>query len=384
MDYSHLKGFADSDRQRQVVEALEEHGSYTKAAKSLGIAKSSVWSHLNAVRRKAALQGYAPEFDLTHEVDPAHILKGTSTYYDKDGVITGQWVKTDPKRDALLQIMREVADELKSDIKPQKPIKLTKQERIEELLNLHIWTDIHIGMRAWHEECGENWDMKIAEECILDIQSTLLHRASKAKTGFLLQLGDALHYDGQLPVTPTSNHVLDVDSRHQLMIRTAIRIFRTAINMMLSHYENVVLLHCQGNHDLASAAWLQEWFSILYENEPRIKVIVSPNPYYAYVHGEMLIGAHHGHKRVPLKKVAETFYEQFRSLHGTTQRTHVHTGHLHHDDAFFSQGKTKVERHETIIPGDAYAKHGGWITDRSMKCVTYDYTRETGRIVEHP
>ena len=381
-----LKQYATSDRQRDIIDAVIEHGSHSKAAKALGIAKSTVWYQLEAIKRAAAVQGYAPEHDLENTIDSAHILKGASTLYrynNEDGKVL-QWVKSDVKRDVLLQVMREIADELKSDIKPQKPIKQEKLARASELLNLHVWTDIHLGMRAWHEECGENWDLAIAEECILDTHSSLIAKSDNAKIGFLLQLGDALHYDGMLPVTPTSNHILDSDTRQQLMIRTAIRIFRTAINMMLTKYEKVILLHCQGNHDLTSAAWLQEWFNVLYENEPRIQVIVSPNPYYAYAHKRVLLAAHHGHKRVALKRVAETIYEQFRALHGTTDRTYIHTGHLHTDDHYFAQGKTKAERHQTLAPGDAFSAHGGWLSDRSMKVISYDETKEVGRVLEHP
>ena len=383
-DLSKLLDFAVSDRQRQVLEAVIEHGSNEKAAKAIGAAKSTVWHHIDQVRKLAALQGYAPENDLVHTVDSAHILKGASTLYDETGTKRLQWVKTDLKREALLNLMREVADELKADIKPQKPIELVAGPREEDLLNLHIMTDIHLGMRAWSEECGANWDMDICERVVVGTQQKLLTRSPRAGTGFLMQLGDAFHYDGQLPVTPTSNHVLDVDSRHQLMIRTGIRLFRTVINLMLEKYERVILLHCQGNHDLASAAWLQEWFSVLYEDEPRIQVIVNPNPYYAYVHRKVLLGAHHGHKRVNLKKVCETFFEQFRFEHGHTETTHIHTGHLHTDDHYYSFGNTRAERHETIAAGDAYAVHGGWRTSRSMKVITYDDSREKGRVVEHP
>lgn len=54
MEYEDLKPFASS-HQLEVLEALIEHGSYKKAARSLGIAKSTVWSALRKVRRKAGL-----------------------------------------------------------------------------------------------------------------------------------------------------------------------------------------------------------------------------------------------------------------------------------------------------------------------------------------
>ena len=49
--------------------------------------------------------------------------------------------------------------------------------------------------------------------------------------------------------------------------------------MLLQKHERVVLIMAEGNHDMASSAWLREVFSTFYESEPRITVDTSPYPY---------------------------------------------------------------------------------------------------------
>lgn len=380
---SQLLDFCYTDRQREVISAYIEHGSANKAAKQLKIARETVTASINRVKRAAALKGWSPEHDMTHATSPVHVAKGTSTLYNEDGKPILQWVKTSLQHDAAMQVMREAMEELKADIKPAKPVKLVNKRQLDELLTLYPLTDIHFGMRAWAEETGANWDLEIAEQTVLAAVSHLIASSPDSATGFFLQLGDALHYDGMLPVTPTNNHVLDADSRLQKVVRTVIRVFRTTISMLLAKHEKVIVLHAQGNHDLSSSVWLQEVFAALYENEPRIEVIVSPNPYYAHVHGEILLGAHHGHKRSKPSDLIAIFNDQFRHLAGGTKRTYIHTGHLHSDmlDGF---GSTRVERHETLASMDAHAAHGGWRSTRSMKAITYSHQAEVSRTLFYP
>lgn len=379
-----LLDFCKTDFQRKVIEARLKANSATKAAMLLGCGVSNVSHTINRVIANARLRGYDPKFDLIHPVSEATTLRGTSTLYDADGNVVSQWVKTSAAKEDLAETMRVVADELSKSIKPIKPTALKNKQQLDELLNLYVLTDAHFGMHAWAEETGANWDLDIAEETVLAAMQHLTAVSPNAKTGFFLQLGDALHYDGILPVTPTSQHVVDTDSRFHKVVRTVIRVFRQCISLLLQKHEKVVVLMAQGNHDLASSIWLQEWFKVLYENEPRVEVIICPKPYYAYIHGDVLIGAHHGHKKSNLKDLANTFIAEYRHLYGTTKRTYIHTGHLHRDEVLPMIGSTRVERHETLAARDSHATHGGYWSLRSMPCITYGHHAEISRCIFHP
>lgn len=378
-----LLEYAETERQRQAIKAWFKNGKVNaRAAQELGIGESSFRNLMTRVRMLAAMQGYSPEHNMNKVVPDPMAIKRISTFYNANGSIN-QWVIAEPDKQQLLELMRAVVDELKTDVDPLQPIR----ERADaiyspDLLNLFVLTDAHIGMLAWHEEGGANWDLKIAEETINAAFDHLICCSPVAETAFFCQLGDGLHTDSMVPVTPTSGHVLDADGRYQKVVRTAVRIFRRNINRLLETHKRVVVLLAAGNHDPSGSVWLQEMFSTLYEDNPRVEIICSPLPYYAYRHGEVLLGFHHGHmKKVP--QLPEVFVGEFRHLLGATKQTYLHTGHLH--SKVVETNSTIVEQHATLAARDAYSAYNGYRSMRTMQAITYHKTRqETGRTVYRP
>ena len=80
-----LRAFATTPRQLEVFDAVERLGSGRAAARELGVGSTAVDASIKAIKVKAALSGYSPEHDMKHVVPSPFRVKGTSTYYDKDG-----------------------------------------------------------------------------------------------------------------------------------------------------------------------------------------------------------------------------------------------------------------------------------------------------------
>ncbi|WP_297803372.1 LysR family transcriptional regulator [uncultured Brevundimonas sp.] len=55
-----LANYATTDKQRECLAAVLEHGSQRAAAKALGIAQSGLNDHLKRLKAHAARKGYAP------------------------------------------------------------------------------------------------------------------------------------------------------------------------------------------------------------------------------------------------------------------------------------------------------------------------------------
>lgn len=369
-----LIDFAETDKQREVVKAFEATaGSANAAARIVGIAQSTFRVHLRKVKERAAIKGWSPEHDMTKVVPDPYIVKGTSTLYDETGKQMLQWVKTSVEHEKLLAMMREVVDELKQDVKPIRPIKLAYKSHAVDLLNLYTLSDAHIGMLAWHEDGGADWDLKIAEQSIMAAFSHLIACSPNAKHGVFAQLGDGLHSDGMIPVTPAHGHVLDQDGRFHKVVRTAIRIFRSVIAMLLEKHQEVTVIMAQGNHDPASSVWLQEMFAVLFERNKRVNIVVSPKPYYAMVHGDVMLGFHHGHKANP-ERLPDIFMGEFREMYGRTKHTIIHCGHRH-GLKVVEFNSAVVQQHRTLVARDAHSSHGGYKSQRAMKAVTYHKSR---------
>lgn len=363
-----LKQYA-TEKQLHYINAINEFGSYRKAAAALNCSKGSIQKAVELVKMKAAKHGYAPDFGMVHAVPEPFIVKGHSTLYDKDGNTKLQWVKTTVEDTKLQQMMLEAIEALKEEIPRVNPMSAPPLGN-HNLLNCYVITDYHLGMLAWSEETkGGDWDIDIAQELIIKWFAQAIQQSPDADTAVFAQLSDFLHFDGMDAVTPASKHLLDVDTRFAKLVRSAIRVLRTVIDMLLAKHQKVHVIMADANHDPVSQIWLREWFSVLYENEPRITVDKSPNPYNAFEFGKTALFFHHGHKR-KVTNVSEVFAGQFREMFGRTKYAYAHTGHLHSIDVK-ENNLMIVEQHRTLAPADAYAARGGWLSGRDAKVITY-------------
>ena len=365
-----LKEWA-TPRQADYIDAVHEHGSGRKAAIALGVTKTVINDAIKSAKKKAALQGYSPDHAMQHTVPDGYIVKGVSTYYDKAGKPSAQWVKSSIDAERQAVIMRETCEAMAATLPRQDPIPAPVITS-DLLANLFTLTDSHVGMLAWSKEnldANGDWDLKIAERTLTGCFEHMVNVSPAAKVGIVAQLGDFLHSDGLLAITPTSGHHLDQDGRFPKVVQAAIRILRRVVNYALAKHEHVIVLMAEGNHDLASSVWLRAMFQALYENEPRITVIDSEMPYYVYQHGETMLAWHHGHlsknDQLPI-----LFASQFPKIWGNTTKRYAHCGHRHHVEEKEHSGITVIQ-HSTLAARDAYASRGGWQSERQCTAITY-------------
>ncbi len=298
------------------------------------------------------------------------IVKGRSTLYDAEGNEKLVWEKTVLDDEKYQARLTAAIAALVEKIPAQKPLKSPKTT-LEPLCNLYTLTDCHVGMLAWHEEGGADWDLKIAEKTLMGCFTAMVEGAPASKVAIINQLGDFLHSDfpALQALTPMSGHNLDSDGRASKIIQAAIRILRNIINLALTKHEAVHVFMVEGNHDMTSSVWLRLVFATLYESEPRVTIDTSPLPYYAYQHGETMLAFHHGHlRKVP--SLTSVFAAQFPKMWGATTKRYAHSGHLHHMKVHEDAGMT-VTQHRTLAAKDAYSSRGGYHAEREATCITY-------------
>ena len=121
----------------------------------------------------------------------------------------------------------------------------------------------------------------------------------------------------------------------------------------------------------------------LYEDEPRVTVDQSVDPYYCFEWGNTSLFFHHGHKK-KLTSIDDVFVAKFREVFGRTKHSYAHMGHLHHRHELESNLMV-VTQHRTLAAADAYASRGGWISGREAQIMTYhkEYG-EVGRMMVSP
>lgn len=357
-----------TERQREYVEAINLYGSGRKAAKHLGVDKAAVNASIARLKKTAALRGYSPAHDMTHVVPEGFLTKGTSTYYDGEGKLRGQWVKTNLDPDKVSELLREMWSMFAQDV-PKAPVIQPPLNVAEHLLNLYTFTDYHLGMLAWHKEGGADWDLDIAIKLLRASFLLMMQRCPPAKKCIINIQGDFLHTDGLKAVTPGHGHVLDADSRYRKMCLAALNIIKEMVLLALTQHEEVELLICEGNHDEAGSGWLQLCFQMHFSNNPRVIVHDQALPFYAIQHGNTLLAFHHGHK-LKNEQLPLLFASQFHELWGRTTKRFCNTGHRHHLDIKEHSGMT-VMQHPTLSARDAHASRGGWLSERAAIGMTF-------------
>ncbi|UCR75435.1 hypothetical protein SGPC_00009 [Salmonella phage SGPC] len=339
----------------------------TEIAKKYNMSRRNVQLRSARLAKKGVGHGNDPV--ISKRVADGFGIKRVSALVRGNGEEVLTWVITEQDKERQLEAMHAVIDGMKSDITPVSAVPPPKKRQNEKLLNLYTVSDFHLGMLAWADESGDDWDMRIAEDLFSKWFDAAFQKAPDAGVGVINLLGDFAHFDSLDAVTPASGHVLDADTRYQKLVRYMIRMVRRVVNMALVKHKSVRLLIVQGNHDESGMIWLAEMFNTLYDNEPRVFVDTSPDVYKMVQHGKTTLFFHHGHK-ARFDAIEPVMIAKFRKAFGESVYSYAHVGHLHHQKIVESRNMI-VEQHRTLAAKDAYASRGGWMSGRSANVITY-------------
>lgn len=358
----------DPAQDAAIADLAEQLGSMNKAAAELNVSRSAVQQACKRHQRRTG--DYTGGIPASPERDGggAYVVKGVSTYFDADGNQRGQWVKTSLDQERRDEAIRAAFEAMAADLPRADPV-APPSVTSALLCNVYTFTDYHMGMLAWHKEGGADWDIGIASRVLDGAFAAMVAGAPAADTCVIAQLGDFLHYDGLVAATPTSGHPLDADGRFSKMVSATIKALRGLVDRALLKHRRVIVLMAEGNHDLASSVWLRHMFKALYEHEPRVEVIDSELPYYAFEFGSIMLGWHHTHL-AKMDGLTSIFAAQFRAMWGRCSKVYLHTGHLHHR-RLKEDGGAIVEQHPTLSAKDAYSARGGYHAERAAIGITY-------------
>lgn len=368
-----------SGPQREYIDAVNKHGSLRGAARALRVNYSTVIGAINRAEAFAASRGVAPAHGMTHEVPAPFMVKGVSTMYGEDGAIKAQWVKSKINPEQFEQTVRDFISDLITDAKgkslPINPPKFVN----EDLLAVYPIGDPHFGMYAWKEEAGQDFDSDIAEKLTKGAIDRLVASTPAAEVGIILPLGDLIHADDSKNRTPQSGNALDVDTRHQKIMRIALRAMKHCIYRALEKHKNVVVRIVRGNHDPHAAFAIALAVSEHFCNNERVTVDLSASLFWYYRHGKTLLGVTHGDTAKGRDLLGVMAADRPEDWGGTKFRYFYH-GHLHEKGVKEMPGLL-VEWFRTLAPADAWAAGEGYRVGRDMCAVVFH--KNFGEVERH-
>ena len=373
-----LRDRLPSPEQRELFDLLAAGLSFRQASEHRGRTLRNTAAMVARMRQFLNGIGYDPERGMTMVSPEPQFLKGRSALVkvNDDGTETTKlyWNKTGTARENQAQAFVDAIKAAADGMAPF-PRVAAPARSMDDLCSVYTITDFHLGAYCWADETGASWDMKIAETVLLNAMADMMDATPQSETAIFAQIGDLLHWDGLLALTPTAKNVLDADTRFPLLVETAIRVLLRCVEMLLHKHKRVHVIMAEGNHDMASSVWLRAIMAAMFRQNSRVTVESSPFPFYAFVHGQTFIGWHHGHlqkmDQLPLLFATDP---RFKSEYGKCLHTYIHTGHMHHQRVI-ERGGIIVEQHPTLSARDAHGARGFLYSNRATRAITYHKTR---------
>jgi hypothetical protein len=366
-------------RQRELLQACMDHPNQMAAAKAMGVRPQVISAAVSAIKKKAALRGYAPEADMVHATVAPFVVKGTSTLYDDLGNQKLQWVKTQLDAKQVEEAVREWIESLTQAAKGMSPLIAPPKHTNADLLAVYPIGDPHIGMYSWAAETGADFNADIAERQIQGAVDRLVNSAPPAETGLILELGDLIHADNSKNLTLRSNNTLDVDTRWGRVMQIGLRIPIYAVKRALSKHKRVIVRIVKGNHDEHSSFAIALALDAYFHNNPRVTVDLSPAEHWYYRFGKVLIGVTHGDKAKFPAMPGIMACDRPQDW-GATRYRHWYQGHIHHEHKVEYPGCV-VEAFRTLAARDAWHAGEGYRAGRDMCLIVHH--REYGEIERH-
>jgi len=305
------------------------------------------------------------------------VLLGTSTLLGPDGRVTSQWVKTKvappSDEDIIAGIMERLPQKVTSRVGSIRAPKVAKND---SLFTVYPLGDPHIGMMAWGEETGTDFDLKIAEETMVGAMHDLVLRGPRTEEALIVNLGDYFHFDNQKQETTRGGHRMETDSRPAKVLAVGLRIMTGLIDAALKHHQKVTVDCRIGNHDAHSSLMLSLALGAYYRNEPRVHVppTLTHRAYHQF--GKVMIMTTHGDK-AKIDSLESIMATEQPKMWGETEHRYALTGHIHHSTRKEFRGVI-VESFRTLAGKDAWHSEQGYMSGRDATRIVYH--REHGEM----
>ena len=363
-----------TDRQREVLEAYEEHGTGPAAAEALGGTDRTYPDKvLRDVRKKAAAAGYSPTAGLANPIAEGFTLRSYSQL-TKDANGNPIWVKADKDKEAAAAHFLAFVEEASRPLKGLAPYVPPPSFSDDTLLAVYPIGDHHHGMRADPDETGEAYDVKISRHRLVSAVDHLVEKAPAAKKALLLNLGDYYHINDSSETTPASNNKMDTDNRFGQVFDTGAMNLIACVLRLLEKHETVHVWNMRGNHDPDAAQALSVAMAFYFHNEPRVIVDRGTSLFKFMRFGKNLIASHHGHGTKPDALPLLMAVDRKEDWAETEYRV-WHVGHFHHRSIKEHPG-CDIEIHRTLAGTDGWHHGKGYRSRREMQMIVYH--EETG------
>lgn len=403
----------------ELLAVVQEHnGNVAQAAKTLGLARSTLWHRLNTAGLLGEAQKPNPEasaavanrrqVEESIETDSTNsgavvtycgkkisteqeLLEASGvdmTLFEVDRVVVNTWevagkkaksqwegvwktgllqIKIYLRRKQIQQLGVESLIEKLNTVKYRPPtIKYKKgkaKKKHKRALEISLM-DPHYGLRCFKGESDHDWSIGLCESLMMWAIDELLDLA-KARGPFeeiVFPVGnDFLHHDN-LNHTTTKGTLQPEGLSFQHIYERGLE-FTLAMIDRLREVAPVRVIQVAGNHDQVSSLTIGHIVRLAHRLDPNVVVDVSPSPYKFYHYGVNLIGFDHGHHIKPLR-LTGLMANECKDIWSQVRYREWHLGDQHRKSGskpnLFEEQGCGVEYLPSLVPANAWHKLKGF------------------------
>lgn len=371
-----LREYCSTPRQQEYFDAVLEHGSNGAAERALGVSEGIVSRFVRKLKERAAKDGYAPGH-FASGVAPGYRMGKVTVHRKKNGEIEQTWERQHPDDVKKEQVIREFVEMLAERKDIQSPlIPINPAYADNDLLAVYPMGDPHVGMVAYAEESGEDFNLDIAQADLLTAFDRLVASAPPARHALVAELGDFFHSDNESNRTARSGNALDAD-RWSRVQRAGLEVMIACVEKVAAKHEFVTVRIVRGNHDTHGSYALSLALSMYFRNQPRINVVVNANAHWYFEFGKVLLGLTHG----DTSKAADMpgiMAADMPEAWGRTLYRYWYHGHIHNKQLREGYGAL-VESFRTLAGKDAWHSAEGYRSGQDMHMIAHH--REYGEVM---
>lgn len=280
---------------------------------------------------------------------------------------------------------KDAVEDLLNDAKkhaPKYPPVAYKKIKSGHLFEIAM-PDIHFGRLAWEEETGEDFDIKIARECVDSVVDQLLAFASQYEISkILLPIGnDYFNSDNSIDTTAHGTPQQE-DTRWAKTFRKGREMAVSIIDRCAS-IAPVDVLVVPGNHDLQRSFYLGEALSAWYHNNKSVSIDNSARARKYYLFGKNLIGFAHGYSE-KLNNLPIMMAIEEPKLWAESSYREWHTGDKHHKQDMVTRANEDngvvVRILRSLVPADAWTFGKGFNSLRAAEA--FMWNKDNGLVAQ--
>jgi len=248
--------------------------------------------------------------------------------------------------------------------------------------------DLHLGKLAWHGDCLENYDYKIARDLYYQILSDIRNRIKGLPISYItfVWANDFFNAD-TIDNTTTGLTRQDCDVRWQKMFNVGVEMLVRGIEM-LCEIAPIKTFYTPSNHDEVNGYHALKYLEAWFRQHPDVTVDVSAYPRKYQLFGNTLIGYCHGHKengksgnggatKEKASRLASLMPLESSDMWAKAKSREFHAAHLHSEQMIQEINGVIVRRIASPTAADTYHSTNGFI-GLVRKAQTFIYHNEKG------